>query len=312
MPRSRVTSMLDSVGGVGRGRAGDRPLSTGAEPVEAVPGASEIVLVASGKGGVGKSTIAVNLACALQRLGLAVGLLDADLFGPSVARMLGSGEGLLARDDGRAAPALSHGVHSVSIGNLLAPEAAVPWKGPLVAQAIVQMFREVAWPDLDVLLVDLPPGTGDVPLTILEQFQVTGAVVVTTPERLSTVDAERAVALFHEHDIPVFGVVRNMGTYVCPCCGERQPLFETADPVPVARNAHVADLGAVPLEPRGAVCADRGTPIVIAEPDGAVAAALSDVARKVMAALVREQRARAKRSKSAAATQAFWERLLDD
>lgn len=279
---------------------------------EPVPGVGEIVLVASGKGGVGKSTVAVNLACALQRLGLAVGLLDADIFGPSVAGLLGTGEGLAVGEDGRAVPNERHGVHSVSVANILAPEAAMPWKGPLVAQAVAQLFRDVAWPNLDVLVVDLPPGTGDVQLTILEQIPVAGAVVVTTPQRLSTVDAERGIALFHEHDIPIFGVVRNMGEYVCPCCGEHQPLFDAGAVTAVARDSHVADLGNIPFEPGASACADAGAPLVVAEPEGTLFRAFLDLGELVMAAIAREQRGRARRLKETDEQQAFWEHLLDD
>ncbi len=277
-----------------------------------VPGAGEIVLVASGKGGVGKSTVAVNLACALRHLGLTIGLLDADIFGPSVAGLLGTGEGLAVGEDGRAVPNERHGIHSVSLANVLAPEAAMPWKGPLVAQAVTQLFRDVAWPDLDVLVVDLPPGTGDVQLTILEQVPVAGAIVVTTPQRLSTVDAERGIALFHEHDIPIFGVVRNMGEYVCPCCGERQPLFDAGEVAAVARGAHVADLGQIPFDPDASARADAGTPLVVAEPDGPLVKAFLDLGRQVMAAIAREQRGRARRERQGDDQQAFWERLLDD
>jgi ATP-binding protein involved in chromosome partitioning len=191
-----------------------------AEPQEPVPGIDDIVLVASGKGGVGKSTVTVNLACALGRRGKRVGVLDADLYGPSVARMLGTGDGLPVDEQGRARPAQNHGVWSASVGNLLPPEAGLVWKGPLVAQTLVQMFRELAWPELDVLLVDMPPGSGDVALTILEQIPVSGALLVTTPQRLSTVDAARGIALLHDLDIPVFGLIENMDRYLCPCCGE--------------------------------------------------------------------------------------------
>lgn len=279
---------------------------------EPVPGVSEIVLVASGKGGVGKSTVAVNLACALHRLGLTVGLLDADIFGPSVAGLLGTGEGLDISEDGKALSNERHGVHSVSVANVLAPEAALPWKGPLVAQAVGQLFRDVVWPDLDVLVVDLPPGTGDVQLTILEQIPVAGAVVVTTPQRLSTVDAERGIALFHEHDIPIFGLVRNMGDYVCPCCGECQPLFDAGAVIAVARDAHVTDLGDIPFDPGASARADAGVPLVAARPEGPLAKAFLDLGRQVMAAIAREQRGRARRLNEADDQEAFWQHLLGD
>ena len=307
-----MTSRTDPINGATVASPGERHGDVHENAPEPVPGAGEIILVASGKGGVGKSTVAVNLACALRQLGLTVGLLDADIFGPSVAGLLGTGEGLAVDDDGRAIPNQRHGIHSVSLANVLAPEAAMPWKGPLVAQGIVQLFRDVAWPDLDVMVVDLPPGTGDVQLTILEQIPLAGAVVVTTPQRLSTVDAERGIALFHEHDIPIFGVVRNMGEYVCPCCGERQPLFDAGKATAVARDAHVADLGDIPFDPGASARADAGTPLVIGEPNGPLAKAFADLGRQVMAAIAREQRGRTRRSNEADDQQAFWGRLLDD
>lgn len=279
-----------------------------------IDGVGEVILVASGKGGVGKSTVTVNLACALHRLGLNVGVLDADLYGPSVARMLGTGDGLSSDDEGRAVPACGNGVHSVSVANVLPPESALAWKGPLAVQALTQLFREVAWPNLDILLVDLPPGTGDIPLTILEQMPVAGAVVVTTPQRLSTVDAERAIALFHEHDIPVFGVVENMSGYVCPCCGERQELFSGDGAMGVARRLHVAHLGNIPLDPAAQGDADSGRPIVLAHPDGPAAAALNHVASGVLDALGRElkARARARDAEVASDCRKYWEGLIDD
>lgn len=279
-----------------------------------VDGVGEIILVASGKGGVGKSTVTVNLACALRRRGLNVGVLDADLYGPSVARMLGTGDGLASDSEGRAIPACGNGVHSISVANVLPPESGLAWKGPLAVQALAQLLRDVAWPDLDVLMIDLPPGTGDIPLTILEQVPVTGAIVVTTPQRLSTVDAERAVALLHEHDIPVFGVVENMSGYICPCCGERQDLFAGGGAESVARRTHIADLGKVPLDPAAQNDADSGLPIVLAHPDGPAAAALNHVAGAVLDALGRELIARARRREAEVASdcKSFWEGLIDD
>lgn len=286
---------------------------TAFEPLP-IDGVGEVILVASGKGGVGKSTVTVNLACALRAMGLDVGVLDADLYGPSVARMLGTGDGLASNDEGFAMPACSHGVHSVSVANVLPPESALAWKGPLAVQALTQLFREVAWPGLDLLLVDLPPGTGDVPLTIVEQMPVTGAIVVTTPQRLSTVDAERGIALFHEHDIPVFGVVENMSGYVCPCCGEPQELFEGGGSKAVARRMHVADLGGIPLDPAAQDAADSGIPLVLARPDGPAASAMKSIAEGVLDALGRELKARARthEAKVASDCKRFWEGLIDD
>ncbi len=285
-----------------------------AEPQEPVAGIEDIVLVASGKGGVGKSTVTVNLACAMALSGKRVGILDADLYGPSIARMLGTDVELLIDDDGRTVPVRSHGVWAVSVANVLPPEAALVWKGPLVAQTLVQMFRNVAWPDLDVLLVDLPPGTGDVPLTILEQIPVTGTVLVTTPQRLSTVDAARGVALFHDLDIPVFGLVENMDRYICPCCGEEQPLFPAGAASELAERKHVKYLGGIPLDPEGQLRADGGNPLVIARPHGVAASAFAELAKTVGEAIERERRFRQHDMdvQARAAHEEFWENLLDD
>ena len=279
-----------------------------------VAGVTEIILVASGKGGVGKSTVAVNLACALQHLGRRVAVLDADLYGPSVARMLGAHEARDSDARGRAVPTSRHGVFAVSVGSSLPPEAALVWKGPLVAQAVLQRFNEVAWPGIDILLVDLPPGTGDVQLTILEQIPVTGALVVTTPQRLALIDAERGIEMFHQRDIPVFGLVENMTSYICPCCGDEQPLFPTGGAMQLADRRHVAYLGGVPLDPHGHDGIDAGTPLVIAQPEGCVARAFHQLALHVEAAIASEQamRQREHDEKARSGHQAFWERLLDD
>jgi ATP-binding protein involved in chromosome partitioning len=273
----------------------------------ALPGIADVVLVASGKGGVGKSTITVNLAIALRARGRRVGILDADLYGPSIARMLGTGDGIVVGEDGRPQPAASHGVHSISVGNLLPPESPMAWKGPLAVQALMQLFRDVAWPELDILLVDLPPGTGDVQISILEQIAVSGAVVVTTPQRLATVDAERAIAMFHELDVPVFGLVENMDGYVCPCCGKRQTLFPAGGAATLARRRHVAYLGGIPLDAGAQGLADGGTPLIAGRPDGEAARAFAVVAEKVTAAVGRERKARAADPAAQGESRKSWE-----
>ena len=285
-----------------------------AEPQEPIEGIGDIVLVASGKGGVGKSTVTVNLACALNRLGKRVGILDADLYGPSITRMLGTDCELPVNDEGRSMPVRNHGVWAASIGNLLPPEAGLVWKGPLVAQTLVQMFRELAWPELDILLVDMPPGTGDVALTILEQIPISGALLVTTPQQMSTVDAARGVALLHDLDIPVFGLIENMDRYICPCCGEEQRLFPAGAVDALAARKHVKYLGGIPLDPEGHACADRGEPLVVSHPEGAVATVFASLARETEAALGRERefRRRDADQQVRAEHEVFWENLLDD
>ncbi|MDP1667871.1 Mrp/NBP35 family ATP-binding protein [Phaeovulum sp.] len=276
-------------------------METGVEPIA---GVRDIVLVASGKGGVGKSTVSVNLAVALARSGLRTGIVDLDLGGPSVGRLTGAEEVPELRPDGLAVPEQRHGLSVVSMSGMIPPEQALVWKGPLVAQAVAQLFREVAWPDLDVLVVDMPPGTGDVLLSVVEQVPVAGAVVVTTPERMASIDAERAVALFHEHDIPVFGVVRNMADFVCPCCGEVQPLFAPAAAVDVARRMHVADLGAIPADLGAARQAAAGVPIIVAAPEGATAQAFARLAEAVQRSIERE---RAAQAQDHAGERSIWE-----
>ncbi|WP_428634820.1 Mrp/NBP35 family ATP-binding protein [Sedimenticola sp.] len=292
----------------------EEALARHAEPQVAVAGIEDIVLVASGKGGVGKSTVTVNLACALARAGKRVGILDADLYGPSITRMMGTDRALPVDDEGRTLPVENHGVWTVSVGNVLPPEAALVWKGPLVTQALTQMFHDIAWPELDILLVDLPPGTGDVPLTILEQIPVSGALLVTTPQKLSIVDAARGIALFHDLDIPVFGLVENMSSYICPCCGEAQALFPDGVAAALARRKSVKFLGGIPLDPEGQLFADGGTPLVVSRPQGAVAQHFVAVAAEVVSAVERERAFRARDSDEQlrAEHEAFWENLLGD
>ena len=296
------------------GRPANREEPWYAEPQEPLEGIGDIVLIASGKGGVGKSTVTVNLACALNRMGKRVGILDADLYGPSISRMLGTTGELPVNTEGRVVPACGHGVWAVSIGNVLPPEAGLVWKGPLVAQTLVQMFRDLAWPELDVLLVDLPPGSGDVALTILEQIPVSGALLVTTPQRMSIVDAARGVALFHDLDIPVFGLIENMDRYLCPCCGEEQALFPHGAAEALAARKHVKYLGGIPLDPEGQACADRGDPLVVSHPEGAVAIAIARLAQEVGAALERERTFRRRDADEELRTEheTFWEDLLDE
>jgi ATP-binding protein involved in chromosome partitioning len=285
-----------------------------AEPQESIAGIEDIVLVASGKGGVGKSTVTVNLACAMAQAGKRVGILDADLYGPSITRMMGTDRELPTDAEGRTMPVKNHGVWTVSVGNVLPPEAALAWKGPLVTQALLQMFHDIAWPELDILLVDLPPGTGDVPLTILEQIPVTGVVLVTTPQKLSVVDAARGIAMFHHLDIPVFGLVENMNSYICPCCGESQRIFPGGAAEELAQRKHVRFLGGVSLDPEGQLLADGGTPLVMSRPEGAVAQSFVGLADEVVVAVEKERifRQRDNDIQTRAEHEMFWENLLDD
>jgi len=285
-----------------------------AEPQEPIAGIEDIVLVASGKGGVGKSTVTVNIACAMAQAGKRVGILDADLYGPSITRMMGTDRELPTDAEGRTMPVQNHGVWTVSLGNVLPPEAALAWKGPLVTQALLQMFHDIAWPELDILFVDLPPGTGDVPLTILEQVAITGVVLVTTPQKLSVVDAARGIAMFHDLDIPVFGLVENMNSYICPCCSELQHIFPDGAAEDLAQRKHVRFLGGVPLDPEGQLLADGGTPLVMSRPDGAAAQSFVGLADEVAVSVEKERifRKRDNDTNVRAEHEMFWEKLLDD
>ncbi len=285
-----------------------------AEPQDELPGIGDVVLVASGKGGVGKSTVTVNLACTLQRQGLRVGIVDADLYGPSIVRMLGTDEALEYDDQGRVIPAVRHGIHAVSVANMLPPEAALVWKGPLVTQALMQMFHEVAWPELDLLLVDLPPGTGDVHLSILEQIPISGALLVTTPQKMALSDVERGIAMMHDLDIPVFGIIENMDGYICPCCGKQQGLFPKGGVASLASRKHVAYLGGLPLDPQGQQAADSGTPLVTSNPEGMLANRYTEISAQVIDAVEREQRFRKRDQETTARKdhQEFWVNLLEE
>ncbi len=280
--------------------------------LQPVKGVKSILLVASGKGGVGKSTIAVNIACALAAKGKRTGLLDADLYGPSIQRMMGTRGELMQDETGNAIPEQTHGVWSLSMGNLTPPESPITWKGSLVAQALLQLFREVSWPDLDVLVVDLPPGTGDIQLTILEQIPISGAVVVTTPQELAVADAERAVNMFHDLGLPVFGLVENMNAYICPCCGEEQALYPSGTAPRLARKRHISMLTGIPLDPSAQEFADNGAPLVLSAPESAAAKCLLKLTDEVNEALEREESAQVLREKDLGNPDAeeFWDNLL--
>ncbi len=224
-----------------------------------VPGIRTIVAVASGKGGVGKSTVAVNLAVALARRGLAVGLLDADIYGPSVPTLLG----LTTRaqlDNNRLVPATAFGIKALSMGMMTDPGKAIIWRGPMAASAMTQMVDSGEWGLLDVLVVDLPPGTGDIQLTLAQKIKPTGAVIVSTPQDLALIDARRAVAMFAEVGVPILGLVENMSSFVCPSCGVATDIFGQGGAQDAAAAAGIAFLGAVPLDMSLRLASDAGVP----------------------------------------------------
>jgi len=271
------------VGGApgGHARQGDAPRRHG-RPSEPLPGVKQIIAVASGKGGVGKSTIACNLAVGLAKLGLKVGVLDADLFGPSMPKLFGlhSKPGL-APDGQKLIPLESYGVKVMSIGFLIDEGAPVVWRGPMVISALNQLLREVVWGELDALIVDMPPGTGDTQLTMAQNVPLAGAVIVSTPQDLALIDARRGIAMFEKVQVPLIGVVENMSYFVCPHCGGRTDVFSHGGARKEAEKLGVPFLGEVPLDIAIRVNSDDGLPVVAAMPESAEASALVEIARRV-------------------------------
>jgi ATP-binding protein involved in chromosome partitioning len=255
-------------------------------PVKApIPGVTSIVAVASGKGGVGKSTTSLNLALALHKLGLKVGLLDADIYGPSVPRLTGLTDKPTLDDNRKMIPLARFGLAIMSIGFLVAEETAMIWRGPMVMSAVTQMLRDVAWGELDVLVVDMPPGTGDAQLTLAQTVPLQGAVIVSTPQDLALIDARRGLAMFNKVEVPVLGIVENMSYFQCPECGTRSDIFGHGGARHEAERLGVPFLGEVPLHMAIRAGSDSGMPVVESEPEGPHAAAYRAIATQVRDAL---------------------------
>jgi len=252
-------------------------------------GVSNVIAVASGKGGVGKSTVAVNLALALQAEGARVGVLDADIYGPSIPRMLGL-TGQPETADRRIVPMRAHGLQAISIGVLVKTDQAMIWRGPMATQALQQMVTEVAWDQLDYLVVDLPPGTGDIQLTLAQRIPVAGAVTVTTPQDVAVDDVRRAVAMFAKVRVPVLGVVENMSTHVCSSCGHEEAIFGQGGGQRIAEEAGLTLLGDLPLSAGLGRATDRGTPIVASEPEASASLRFREIARRVAGRLSLQSR----------------------
>jgi ATP-binding protein involved in chromosome partitioning len=249
--------------------------------VALLPNVKNIVAVASGKGGVGKSTTAVNLALALAAEGAAVGLLDADIYGPSQPMMMGI-EGRPESDDGKTMdPLENYGVQVMSIGFLVNPDEAMIWRGPMATQALEQLLRQTNWKDLDYLIVDLPPGTGDIQLTLSQRVPMTGAVIVTTPQDIALLDARKGIKMFEKVGVPILGIVENMAVHVCSQCGHVEHIFGADGGRKMAEQYGMDYLGALPLDIRIREQADSGQPTVVADPDGELAQIYQAVARKV-------------------------------
>lgn len=255
------------------------PMAEGAE----LPGVRAVLAVSSAKGGVGKSTVATNLACALASLGLAVGLLDADVYGPSLPIMMGTDARPHAAGGNRFHPVERHGVRCISMGFFLDDTSPVIWRGPMVAGLVRQFLNDCVWGELDVLVIDLPPGTGDAQLTLAQQVKIDGAVIVTTPQEVALRDVVRGVAMFRQLQIPILGVVENMSLFVCPECGDEDEIFGRGGGEMVARAADAPLLAQVPLDVRIREEGDRGRPIVLAAPNTKPAQLYREVARALAA-----------------------------
>lgn len=244
-----------------------------------------MIAVASGKGGVGKSTTAVNLALALAAEGANVGILDADIYGPSIPTMLGL-SGLPDSEDKKTMmPKIAYGIQTMSIGYLVEANQAMIWRGPMVTNALQQLLRDTNWHNLDYLIIDLPPGTGDIQLTLAQQIPVSGAIIVTTPQDIALIDAQRGLSMFAKVDVPVLGVVENMSLHICSQCGHQEAIFSTGGGKLIAETNHVDFLGALPLNIDIRLQADSGKPTVIADPDSPAAACYQEIARKTAAKL---------------------------
>jgi ATP-binding protein involved in chromosome partitioning len=253
----------------------------GPRPAAGVPGVGAIIAVASGKGGVGKSTTAVNLALGLRDLGLRVGVLDADIYGPSLPKLLAVHEKPETIGGTRLKPISKYGLTVMSIGFLIEEETPMIWRGPMVMSALTQMLREVEWGPLDVMVVDMPPGTGDAQLTMAQQVPLAGAVIVSTPQDLALIDARRGIAMFDRVNVPVLGIIENMSYFMCPHCGTRSDIFGHGGARHEAERLGVPFLGEVPLEMAIRETSDSGRPVVVTDPGGPYAEIYRSIAAKV-------------------------------
>ena len=258
-----------------------------------LPNVKNIIAIASGKGGVGKSTVSANLALALKAEGASVGVLDADIYGPSQPRMLGITGRPDSKDGKRIEPKQNHGIQVMSIGFMIEEDTAMIWRGPMVTQALQQLLGETNWSDLDYLIIDLPPGTGDIQLTLCQRVPVSGAIIVTTPQDIALLDARKALKMFEKVNVPVLGVIENMATHICSQCGHEEHIFGEGGGARLADQYHVPLLGALPLDIRIREQADGGTPTVVAMPDSDIAVRYREIARNAAARLALRSRNKA-------------------
>ena len=257
--------------------------------VKLIPGVKNIIAVASGKGGVGKSTTAVNLALALAAEGVSVGMLDADIYGPSQPTMLGITGRPESKDGKRLEPMEGHGIQAMSIGFLIDVETPMVWRGPMVTQALEQLLNETNWREVDYLIVDLPPGTGDIQLTLAQRVPVTGAVIVTTPQDIALMDARKGLKMFEKVNIPILGVVENMSLHICSKCGHEEHVFGEGGGARMSKDYGIDLLGSLPLDIAIREQADSGKPTVVADPDGRVAEIYRQIARRVAVKIAEKQ-----------------------
>ncbi|HXZ94016.1 MAG TPA: iron-sulfur cluster carrier protein ApbC [Burkholderiales bacterium] len=258
--------------------------------VKLIPGIKNIIAVASGKGGVGKSTTAVNLALALAAEGASVGMLDADIYGPSQPMMLGIAGRPESKDGKSLEPMEGHGIQAISIGFLIDVDTPMVWRGPMVTQALEQLLKDTRWRELDYLVVDLPPGTGDIQLTLAQKVPVTGAVIVTTPQDIALIDARKGLKMFEKVGIPILGVVENMSTHICPQCGHESHIFGSGGAEKMCRDYGTELLGQLPLDASIREQADSGRPTVVADPEGRVAEIYRRIARRCAVKIAESQR----------------------
>ncbi len=290
--RKEIAAMLKSIPGVGNVTVNvsmkivSHAVQRG---VKLVPGVKNIIAIASGKGGVGKSTTAVNLALALAAEGASVGVLDADIYGPSQPMMLGMSGRPESKDGKSLEPMEGHGLQAMSIGFLIDVETPMVWRGPMVTQALEQLLNETKWRDIDYLVVDLPPGTGDIQLTLAQRVPVTGAVIVTTPQDIALIDARKGLKMFEKVGIPILGVVENMSIHICSKCGHEERIFGEGGGERMGKDYDVEFLGALPLDIKIREHADSGKPTVVSDPDGRVAQIYREIARRVAVKIAERQ-----------------------
>jgi ATP-binding protein involved in chromosome partitioning len=285
---AKLTEKVEAVDGVSSAtiNVGHKVASHAVQKgVNMIPGVKNIIAVASGKGGVGKSTTSVNLALALSAEGATVGILDADIYGPSQPRMLGISGQPESADGKSLEPMNNYDVQSMSIGYLIDEDTPMIWRGPMVTQALEQLLKDTKWHDVDYLIIDLPPGTGDIQLTLAQKVPVTGAVIVTTPQDIALLDARKGLKMFEKVEVPVLGVVENMSIHICSECGHAEHIFGSGGGESMAADSDVDLLGALPLDISIRVGTDEGKPTVAADPEGAVATIYRDIARRVAAKL---------------------------